>query len=57
MVLCFALFSIFFTSCATVMPDQVGVKRKFGKLENNVRQPGLVGFNSGTGCVAHAIRA
>ncbi len=45
MVLCFALFSIFFTSCATVMPDQVGVIRKFGKLENNVRQPGLVGFN------------
>jgi regulator of protease activity HflC (stomatin/prohibitin superfamily) len=27
------------------MPDQVGVKRTFGKIENNVRQPGLVGFN------------
>ena len=45
LVLCFAFYAMFLTSCATVMPDQVGVKRKFGKLENNVRQPGLVGFN------------
>jgi len=27
------------------MPDEVGVKRIFGKIEKNVRQPGLVGFN------------
>lgn len=45
LVLSFAFYAMFLTSCATVMPDQVGVKRTFGKVENNVRQPGLVGFN------------
>jgi regulator of protease activity HflC (stomatin/prohibitin superfamily) len=33
------------TSCATVMPDQVGVKRTFGRIHDGVRPPGLVGFN------------
>lgn len=33
------------TSCATIMPDQVGVKRTFGRVHQNVRQPGMVGFN------------
>lgn len=33
------------TSCATVMPDQVGVKRTFGRIHEEVRQPGVVGFN------------
>ncbi len=33
------------TGCATVMPDQVGVKRTFGRVHENVQQPGLVGFN------------
>jgi len=33
------------SSCATVMPDQVGVKRTFGRIQNNVRTPGMVGFN------------
>jgi prohibitin 1 len=42
----FLLFSILFmTSCATIMPDQVGVKRTFGRIQNEVRQPGIVGFN------------
>ena len=36
---------IFLSSCATVMPDEVGVKRRFGKIQDKVRQPGLVGFN------------
>ncbi len=45
MIFCFAICSVFLTSCATVMPDEVGVKRTFGKIEKNVRQPGLVGFN------------
>jgi len=45
-----SLFSIAFatlllSSCATIMPDQVGVKRTFGKIQDNVRQPGAVGFN------------
>jgi regulator of protease activity HflC (stomatin/prohibitin superfamily) len=31
--------------CATVMPDQVGVKRTFGRIQENVRPPGPVGFN------------
>lgn len=39
----FAAFSM--TSCATVMQDEVGVKRRFGRIENEIRQPGLVGFN------------
>ncbi|MBK8558344.1 MAG: prohibitin family protein [Lewinellaceae bacterium] len=33
------------SSCATIMPDQVGVKRTFGRVQNNVRTPGIVGFN------------
>ena len=39
------LAAIFMTSCATVMPDQVGVKRTFGRIQDNVRPPGLVSFN------------
>jgi regulator of protease activity HflC (stomatin/prohibitin superfamily) len=27
------------------MPDQVGVKRTFGRIQDNVRPPGIVGFN------------
>ena len=27
------------------MPDQIGVKRTFGRIQDNVRQPGVVGFN------------
>jgi|GEM_PF-44781 len=32
-------------SCATVMPDEVGVKRTFGRISKNVRTPGVVSFN------------
>jgi prohibitin 1 len=39
------LLALLTTGCATVMPDQVGVKRTFGRIQENVRQPGLVGFN------------
>lgn len=39
------LAAVFMTSCATVMPDQVGVKRTFGRIQDNVRPPGLVSFN------------
>ncbi len=39
------LVMVFLTSCATVLPDQVGVKRRFGRIQDKVRQPGLVGFN------------
>lgn len=41
----FALLSVLLSSCATVMPDQVGVKRTFGRIQDSVRQPGVVGFN------------
>lgn len=40
-----ALSTLLLTSCATIMPDQVGVKRTFGRIQDNVRQPGAVGFN------------
>lgn len=33
------------SSCATIMPDQVGVKRTFGRINNDVKKPGIVGFN------------
>jgi regulator of protease activity HflC (stomatin/prohibitin superfamily) len=33
------------TSCATVMQDEVGVKRRFGKLVPKVLTPGLYTFN------------
>lgn len=44
-IIYFALVSFLISSCATVMPDQVGVKRTFGRIHENVRQPGVVGFN------------
>lgn len=34
-----------FSSCAIVRQGEVGVKRKLGKLNDNVIQPGAVGFN------------
>lgn len=33
------------SGCATVMPDEVGVKRTFGRINDGVRTPGLVGYN------------
>jgi prohibitin 1 len=39
------LLTFFISSCATVMPDEVGVKRTFGRIKDDVRQPGLIGFN------------
>jgi len=44
-IIYFALLSLLISSCATVMPDQIGVKRTFGRIQDNVRQPGVVGFN------------
>ena len=44
-IIYFALLSVLLSSCATVMPDQVGVKRTFGRIHDSVRQPGVVGFN------------
>lgn len=41
-----SLFLLFLlNSCATIMPDEVGVKRTFGRIKDDVRPPGLVGFN------------
>lgn len=39
------MMSLLMTSCATIMPDQVGVKRTFGRIHKEVRQPGIVGIN------------
>lgn len=39
------MIMLIMSSCATVMPDQVGVKRTFGRIHDNVRQPGIVSFN------------
>lgn len=41
----FAGFALLMSNCATIMPDEVGVKRRFGRVQENVRTPGLVGFN------------
>ncbi len=40
-----AALAILVTSCATVMPDKVGVRRAFGKIDDTVKQPGMVWFN------------
>jgi len=42
-----ALGSLLFlmTSCASIMPDQVGVKRTFGRIHEGIKQPGIVGIN------------
>lgn len=39
------IIPLFLASCATVMPDQIGVKRTFGRIHKDIRQPGVVGFN------------
>lgn len=36
---------IAFTGCATIHQDEIGVKRRFGKLKQQVYEPGLVGVN------------
>jgi prohibitin 1 len=42
----FALIALLLcSSCATIMPDQVGVKRTFGRIHETIRPPGMVGFN------------
>lgn len=41
-----AVFVLFMLSgCATVMPDEVAVRRTFGRVGDGVKPPGLVGFN------------
>jgi prohibitin 1 len=38
-------FILFLTSCTVIRQGEVGVKRKFGKLNENIEDAGLVGFN------------
>jgi prohibitin 1 len=40
-----SLLAIVLSSCTVVRQGEVGVKRKVGKLEETVYQPGAVGFN------------
>lgn len=44
LVLLFAI-PFLFSSCAIIKQGEVGIKRKYGKLDNVVHQPGAVGFN------------
>ncbi len=44
-VLLSAIGLAFLTSCATVKQDEVGVKRRFGKLVPKILSPGLYTFN------------
>jgi len=39
------IFSILVASCTTIRQGEVGVKRKFGKLDNNVKFSGLHSYN------------
>lgn len=39
------LAAVFATGCATIRPGEVALKQRFGKLSNEVYQPGLVGYN------------
>jgi regulator of protease activity HflC (stomatin/prohibitin superfamily) len=39
------------TSCAIIEQDQVGVKRRFGKVIPDIKEPGLVFFNPLTSSV------
>ena len=44
-ILLAGLAGVFLASCAVVNPGEVGVKRTFGKLKNEVHTQGLVGIN------------
>lgn len=39
------LGAILLSACTTIRPDQVGVKQRFGKIEETVREPGMVTYN------------
>ena len=40
-----SILAILISSCTVVRQGEVGVKRKFGKLNENISDAGLVGFN------------
>lgn len=40
-----ALSMVILTSCAVVRPGEVGIKRRFGKLNNQVVESGIMAFN------------
>lgn len=44
-IISLALIAIFFSNCAVVRQGEVGVKRKVGKLDQDILAPGAVGFN------------
>jgi prohibitin 1 len=41
----YLFLAVFLTSCTVVRQGEVGVKRKMGKLQQQVYQPGVVGVN------------
>ncbi|SNS05219.1 Regulator of protease activity HflC, stomatin/prohibitin superfamily [Belliella buryatensis] len=44
-ILFLSILAILISSCTVVRQGEVGVKRKFGKLNENIADAGLVGFN------------
>ncbi|MCH7401030.1 prohibitin family protein [Belliella kenyensis] len=44
-ILFLSIFALLLSSCTVVRQGEVGVKRKFGKLNDNISDAGLVGFN------------
>jgi prohibitin 1 len=46
-----AIILILVSSCAVIRQGEVGVKRKFGKISDNPRYPGVVGYNPFTSTV------
>lgn len=44
-VILFAIILGIMTNCAVIRQDQIGVKRKFGKISDAILQPGLRGIN------------
>lgn len=44
-IIIIAILTIFISSCSVIRQGEVGVKRKLGKLNPNVIQPGAVGYN------------
>ncbi|MCH7411722.1 prohibitin family protein [Belliella sp. DSM 111904] len=44
-ILFLSIFALLLASCTVVRQGEVGVKRKFGKLNDNISDAGLVGFN------------
>lgn len=50
-ILSFFVIAFFLQSCAVIRPGEVGVKTKFGKINPNIKQSGLLFYNPFTSSV------